>query len=255
MSGKGIAGMPKNHPRFASLRERHLLECGVKAGITTPTGLVAFGRGEAFDYLLGEKTSRFAKGAARAAAAKLLLSSRPVISVNGNAAVLCPREIIALRKALPNSAIEVNLFYRSHSRLQKIKKLFAGFGEKILGADRKSQTKIASLGSARAVVDKNGIAAADTVLVMLEDGDRTEALRNLGKFVIAVDLNPLSRTSRKACITIVDNVTRAVPLLGAEIRKLKKENKTNAGLQKISGAFSNRKNLEGSLELIRGRVK
>lgn len=49
------------------------------------------------------------------------------------------------------------------------------------------------------------------VLVPLEDGDRTEALRRMGKTVIAIDLNPLSRTSRAANITIVDNVIRAVP--------------------------------------------
>ena len=37
------------------------------------------------------------------------------------------------------------------------------------------------------------------------------ALRELGKAVIAVDLNPMSRTSRDASITVVDNVVRAVP--------------------------------------------
>ena len=31
---------------------------------------------------------------------------------------------------------------------------------------------------------------ADTVLVPLEDGDRTEALVKMGKTVVAIDLNP-----------------------------------------------------------------
>ncbi len=35
----------------------------------------------------------------------------------------------------------------------------------------------------------------------------------MGKTVIAVDLNPLSRTARMASLTIVDEVTRALPLI------------------------------------------
>jgi 4-phosphopantoate--beta-alanine ligase len=33
----------------------------------------------------------------------------------------------------------------------------------------------------------------------------------MGKVVIAIDLNPLSRTARTATITIVDELTRALP--------------------------------------------
>ena len=51
----------------------------------------------------------------------------------------------------------------------------------------------------------DGIEKADVVLVPLEDGDRCEALIALGKD-IAIDLNPLSRTSRTATVTIVDEV-------------------------------------------------
>jgi 4-phosphopantoate--beta-alanine ligase len=53
--------------------------------------------------------------------------------------------------------------------------------------------------------------SADVVLVPLEDGDRCEALVNMGKTVIAIDLNPLSRTARSATLTIVDELTRALP--------------------------------------------
>ena len=47
------------------------------------------------------------------------------------------------------------------------------------------------------------------ILVPLEDGDRCEALVDLGKQVLVIDLNPLSRTARKATVTIVDEVSRA----------------------------------------------
>ena len=47
------------------------------------------------------------------------------------------------------------------------------------------------------------------VLVPLEDGDRCEALVAAGKQVLVIDLNPLSRTSMTATVTIVDEVSRA----------------------------------------------
>jgi hypothetical protein len=48
-----------------------------------------------------------------------------------------------------------------------------------------------------------------------------EALRRLGKTVIAIDLNPLSRTAQAASVTIVDNVTRAMPKLVETVTRLK----------------------------------
>ena len=63
----------------------------------------------------------------------------------------------------------------------------------------------------RAWCRREGIYSADVVLVPLEDGDRCEALVNMGKTVIAIDLNPLSRTARSATLTIVDELTRALP--------------------------------------------
>ena len=47
------------------------------------------------------------------------------------------------------------------------------------------------------------------VLVPLEDGDRCKALVAAGKQVLVIDLNPLSRTSMTATVTIVDEVSRA----------------------------------------------
>ena len=47
---------PKNHPRYKSLMVREHLADMVEQGLVTPTGLISHGRGEAFDYLMGEKT-------------------------------------------------------------------------------------------------------------------------------------------------------------------------------------------------------
>jgi len=89
--------------------------------------------------------------------------------------------------------------------------------------------------------------------VPLEDGDRTEALRKLGKTVIAVDLNPLSRTSRFANITIVDNIVRVVPLMISCARKLK--NKDINELKTIIDAFDNDKNLRLILNYMIERLR
>jgi 4-phosphopantoate--beta-alanine ligase len=97
-------------------------------------------------------------------------------------------------------------------------------------------------------VDPDGIGAADTVLVPLEDGDRTEALVKMGKKVLAIDLNPLSRTAQAAHITIVDNVVRAMPLLLDSVIALK----SSTGLQEIVDGFDNSGNLARSLAMIRG---
>jgi 4-phosphopantoate--beta-alanine ligase len=63
----------------------------------------------------------------------------------------------------------------------------------------------------RALATKGGIYDADVVLIPQEDGDRCETLTAMGKKVIAIDLNPLSRTARKATVSIVDNILRAMP--------------------------------------------
>ncbi|MBT8251666.1 MAG: phosphopantothenate/pantothenate synthetase [Nitrosopumilus sp.] len=233
--------IPKSHPRAKSLFIREKLVKGFENGLVAKEGLLAQGRGEAFDYLLGEKTGRLAKNAIRAAAAQLLLAERPVISVNGNIAALCPKEIVKLSKQI-KAKLEVNLFYANKIRKQAIIKTLKKSGAKeILGSNPNSSTKLHGIDSARRIVDKNGIFAADVVVVPLEDGDRTVALRNAGKIVITFDLNPLSRTSHTANITIVDNVTRGIVLLIEECKKLSKKNKNS--LQKIIDEFDNKKNL------------
>ncbi len=244
--------IPKSHPRAKSLLIREKLVNGFDNGLVAKEGLLAQGRGEAFDYLLGEKTGKAAKQAIKAAAAQLLLADMPVISVNGNIVALCPKQIIRLSKQI-KAKLEVNLFYANKKRQQAIIKTLKKNGARdILGSSITSSTKLSGIDSARRIVDKNGIFAADVVVVPLEDGDRTIALRKAGKTVITFDLNPLSRTSQTASITIVDNVTRAVDLLIDESKKLSKKNRKI--LQKIVNDFDNEKNLTENIIQIKNNL-
>jgi len=235
--------IPSSHPRATSLLIREKLVHGFDDGLVAKEGLIAHGRGETFDYLLGEKTSKNAKKAIKAAAQALLLAKSPVISVNGNIAALCAKEIVQLAKIV-NAKIEVNLFYSSTKRKQNIAKILKKNGaRKIFGLDPKSSRRISGLDSPRRIVDKDGIYAADTVLVPLEDGDRTLALKKAGKQVITFDLNPLSRTAQTADITIVDNVVRGLKEL---IRECKKISKNPEKIQ-----FNNKRNLSEAVNEIR----
>ncbi|HXV67075.1 MAG TPA: phosphopantothenate/pantothenate synthetase [Nitrosopumilaceae archaeon] len=229
--------IPKSHPRARSLYIREKLVHGFENGLVAKEGLMAHGRGEAFDYLLGEKTSKPAQAAIHAAAFLLSNATYPVISVNGNVAALCPREIVKLANTV-NAKIEVNLFYTNEKRKKNIVNALRKAGAKeILGIDSKASKKISGLDSARRIVDKNGIFKADVVVVPLEDGDRTIALKKAGKKIITFDLNPLSRTAKTADITIVDNVVRAINKLILECK--------SKNIRKVS--FNNKKNLKASV--------
>jgi len=54
--------------------------------VVAEAGLIAHGRGECFDYIIGEKTTSMARNAIKAAVATLIIAEKPVISVNGNIA-------------------------------------------------------------------------------------------------------------------------------------------------------------------------
>jgi len=213
--------IPRSHPRYASLMQRERLVRAWKAGIVVPEGLIAHGRGEAWDYLMGEGTSAPALVAERAAAAYLLAAHRPVISVNGNVAALNGGDVVRLAKAIP-ARIEVNLFHRSQDRVRKIVHLLESAGAKsVLGL--RPNARIPGLDSKRALANREGIFGADVVLVPLEDGDRAEALVRMKKTVISVDLNPLSRTSQRATIPIVDELTRALRNIEKFVIELKSD--------------------------------
>ncbi|WP_101477767.1 phosphopantothenate/pantothenate synthetase [Candidatus Nitrosotalea bavarica] len=241
--------IPKTHPRAASLHIREKLVQGFRDGLVVEEGLLAHGRGEMFDYLIGEKTTKTSHKAIKAAAIALVMAKLPVISVNGNLAALCTKEIVELSK-VTGAKIEINLFYASEKRKKIIAQYLKKNGAKeILGIDTKFSKSITKLDSARRIVDKCGIFSADVVLVPLEDGDRTIALKKFGKKVITFDLNPMSRTAQTADITIVDNVIRGMKILIDTCKKLSKED-----LEK-KPKFDNKKNLKKSILIIRKNLR
>lgn len=206
--------IPDDHPRAKSLRTRERLKDAVEAGLVHATGLIAHGRGEAFDYLLGETTSPEAEAAIAEAARLLRAAKQPVLSLNGNVVALAAPECVALAAAFPPLRLEVNLFHRTPERIDALIDAMEAAGAPpgtVLG--RNPDARIPGLTSDRALCCASGIGDADVVLVPLEDGDRCQALKAMGKTVITIDLNPLSRTARTADVTIVDELTRAVPLL------------------------------------------
>ena len=241
--------IPESHPRHRSLKERHMIVEAMKQGYLADAGLIAHGRGEAFDYLLGEKTVPEAELAERMGVAMLLQAEKPVISVNGNTVALVAKEVVELAGIL-NAKIEINLFYRTVERERIIEGILAENGaEGVLGVGDNACEQIPGLDSERGKVSREGIHAADVVLVPLEDGDRTEALVAMGKKVIAIDLNPLSRTSQKATVSIVDNVTRAIP----RMIELANEMRDSDNSELIKN-FDNKENLDNIIKRIRKGV-
>lgn len=188
------------------VRER--LAEAVEKGLVNPTGLISHGRGEAFDYLMGEKSLEPSLRAERAAAAFLLRAKNPVVCVNGNAAALDAKNLLELGRTVP-AKVEVNIFHRTEERMELlISYLESEGGRDILGRD--PDARIPGLTSDRALCTKEGIFDCDVIVVPIEDGDRAEALVAMGKVVISIDLNPLSRTSKKATVSISDEMTRAL---------------------------------------------
>ena len=245
-----MKSIPKSHPRYESLLTREKISQAMKKGLVHETGLIAHGRGEAFDYLIGEKTIAPAEDAEKVAAAALLRAKNPVISVNGNVVALAAVECISLSEAV-SAKLEVNLFHRTDERMEKLVKELEKQGAKKV-FEITADARIPGLDHDRGLCDKEGIFSADVVLVPLEDGDRCQALRNMGKTVIAIDLNPLSRTARSANITIVDNVTRAIPNIEKFVKKLKNEDV--ALLKNIVNSWDNDKNLQDVLSFISKRL-
>lgn len=241
------------HPRAESLRFRERIADGLRKGIVTPEGLSAHGRGEAFDYFLGEETTEQAKKAIEAGAAEILMADHPVFSVNGNVAALIPEEIARISEVM-DIRVEVNVFHKSEERKSKIAEHLKENGVKeVLGVDEEFQSKIPEIKSHRQIVDERGIKKADTIVVPLEDGDRTEALVNLGRKVVTVDLNPMSRTAKAATVTIVDNLVRAMPLLIEKIKEF--QGAPEEKIREIAEDFDNKENLRNSLKIMLDRLK
>ncbi|MDR0900883.1 MAG: phosphopantothenate/pantothenate synthetase [Methanobrevibacter sp.] len=261
--------IPKNHPRYESLIMREKIKKAHLEGYLADSGMIAHGRGETFDYLIGEKTTKSAYNAMEVGIAMVLLAENPVISVNGNSTALAIDEIIEFSKVV-NAKIEINLFYRTKERIDIIKQLFLdrgydnilGIGSECRGSgsseddfsdnNKEELLYIDNIESPRATASRNGIYSADLVLVALEDGDRAEVLKNSGKKIIAIDLNPLSRTAQIADISIIDNIVRAIPLMTKIAKKLKK--KEDSYLNELIANFSNSNALKESLKNIKSNL-
>ena len=245
--------VPEDHPRAESLKIREKIIEGMHSSVVAEAGLIAHGRGEAFDYLIGEVSPEYATLQQHAAVSLLLTAERPIISVNGNVAALCAKDLVKLSE-LVNAPLEINLFYRKTEREKAVESILREAGcFEVLGLDPIYHTFIEELSHLRRIVDKRGIFSADVVLVPLEDGDRTMALRKMGKKVITIDLNPFSRTSLWANITIVNNVIRAIPEMIELANGLKDKDKIE--LKKFVKDYNNFDTLKTSVEFISERLK
>jgi 4-phosphopantoate--beta-alanine ligase len=241
--------IPKSHPRYESLLLRDKMVKAAKEGYLADSALIAHGRGEAYDYLIGERTTHPAKRAMYVAVAAMILSQNPVISVNGNATALACDEIIEFARSV-NAKIEINLFYRTDERVKIITQIYRDHGYKeILGTLDDDMEYLNEIKNNRATASKQGIYAADTVLVPLEDGDRAEILKKSGKNIITIDLNPLSRTSKMSDVSIMDNIVRAIPFMTKIAEDLKTQDKKI--LIDLVNEFDNEENLKESLQQIR----
>ena len=112
---------------------------------------------------------------------------------------------------------------------------------------REQDAVLEGIASDRARCCQTGIYAADVVLIPLEDGDRAEALRAAGKKVLAIDLNPLSRTAQAANATAVDEITRAVPQIRQAVKELQNDQPRR---KKLLADFDNQANLAESVQYI-----
>ena len=200
-----------SHPRYKSLMIRKkVADAGVK-GMLADSAMIAHGRGEAYDYLLGEQTTPSAMEATREAVARLVRAERPILSLNGNAIALAGADFLTIASQL-GCPVEINIFYRTPERMGallghlKLLNSKLGLDVEILGGI--PDARIPGLEGPRGACQSNGIFEADVILVPLDDGDRCEALIAMGKEVLVIDLNPLSRSSRTGTVGIVDEVTR-----------------------------------------------
>ena len=232
--------VPKDHPRYKSLMVREHLAEMVDKGLVNPTGLISHGRGEAFDYLMGERTLDPSLKAEKVAAAHLLKAERPLVCVNGNAAALDAKRLIELADEIP-APLEINLFHRTEERVGKLIDYMESQGGKgILGRD--PDARIPGLNHDRALCTRT-LYECDVIVVPIEDGDRAEALVKMGKKVISIDINPLSRTSRAATVPVSDEMSRALENIIRFVKELKGKDEEIGSLISSYSAEENRRDV------------
>jgi len=236
----------EDHPRYQSLLYRQKIVEAHQEGILADSGMIAHGRGECYDYLIGEKTTENSSNTIKVAACYFLTSKHPVLSVNGNTTALVAEDIAELSKLL-DIPVEINLYYRTNERVRNIEKVYRSLGvENILGTNDDEFINTPDLNGPRSPVSIEGISKSDLIFIPLEDGDRAEALSKLDKNIISVDLNPLSRTAVTSTLTIVDNIVRAVPLLIKYIKQLMDYPEDE--LLSIINSFDNKENLDNAIK-------
>jgi 4-phosphopantoate--beta-alanine ligase len=142
--------------------------------------------------------------------------------------------------------MEVNLFHRTPERMEGLISFLEskGAGE-VLGRD--PECRIPGLNHDRALCTKEGIFDSDVIVVPIEDGDRAEALVSMGKIVISIDLNPLSRTSCKATVPISDEMTRALENIIQFISELRGDEDT---ILKVIEQYDSTLNRRATVEYI-----
>jgi 4-phosphopantoate--beta-alanine ligase len=243
----------KDHPRYESLLYGEKIVEAHKKGILADSGMIAHGRGETFDYLIGEKTTPNSQNTIEVAASYFLTRKKPVLSVNGNTTALVAEDIAEL-SAILDIPVEINLYYRTPERIKNIEAVYKKLGVKeILGTDEDDFIDTPDLNGPRSPVSIEGINKSDLVFIPLEDGDRAEKLSALNKDIINVDLNPLSRTAITSTVTIVDNIVRAMPLLIKAVNNFMDTDKSIL-IEKID-SFDNRVNLDNAISDILKRFE
>ncbi|MBE6494558.1 MAG: phosphopantothenate/pantothenate synthetase [Methanosphaera stadtmanae] len=243
----------KDHPRYQSLVYRDKIVKAHEKGILANSGMIAHGRGETFDYLIGEETTLNSKNTIDVAACYFLTRKNPVLSVNGNTTALVAEEVATLSKLL-DIPVEINLYYRTPERVKNIEKVYNELNvNEILGTNEDEFIDTPDLNGPRSPVSIEGINKSDLIFIPLEDGDRAEKLVQLGKETVNIDLNPLSRTAQTSTVTIVDNIVRVMPLLIKSVENLMNSNKKEL-LDKID-KFNNKENLNTAIQDIIQRFK
>ena len=150
-----------------------------------------------------------------------------------------------------NAKIEVNLFHRTDERMSLLsEELLSAGASKVFGL--KGDAFIDELDHDRCRCDREGIFSSDVVLVPLEDGDRALALKKMGKCVIAIDLNPLSRTARCSSVTIVDELCRALENMIGFANELK--NQDEETLKSLFSSWDNEKSLREVRQFLSKRL-
>ena len=135
--------------------------------------------------------------------------------------------------------MEVNIFHRTEERMEKLITYMESEGGKdVLGRD--PDARIPGLNHDRALCTHT-LFDCDVIVVPIEDGDRAEALIGMGKTVISIDINPLSRTSKAATIPVSDEMSRALENMIRFVNELRgKEDEIDSLISSFSNTESRR---------------